>query len=757
MLSSTTNRVSYSGNGTSTVFSFPYYFLNKSDLVIVLRASDGTETTKVLTTDYTVTGDGVSSGGSVTMLSAPASGTTLSIYRDPTQTQTNDLTQNGSYPAETVEAEFDKLTMLAQRSKDRLDRAVTLSEGYAGSFNPKLPNVLTPDCVIQVSADGTKMSMGPTANAVAMAQTNALAAAASASAASVSQTAAASSATSAAGSATAASTSATNAASSATAAATSASAASTSASGASTSATNAANSATAAATSQSAASTSATNAAGSATAAATSASNASGSATAAATSATNAASSATAASTSASNAASSETNAAASATAAANTLASALWRDVVFLTSASSPKTIVQADNGKLFVCDTSGGAITINLPTISGVTTPFNIGVKLEAGLNSVTINRGGSDTIDGSSTKVIAATSAGCQIIADTDPAPDVWTAVDFGVATGNMTVDSFTGDGSTVAFTLTAAPSSKNNTWVSVGGVVQQKASYSVSGTTLTFTSAPPNAVSIECVSGTTVSIGVPGDGTVTNAKMSTMANNTIKGNVSGSTSAPSDLSSQNVKDILHTPPTIQKFTSGSGTYTTPANCKYIRVRMVGGGGGGAGSGTAGVGASGGAGGNTTFGTSLLVANGGGGATVAGAPGVGGTGSLGTGPIGSAIQGGGGGGYSDVASTSYYITGGMGGSSFFASGSGGTANAAAPAAPSNTGAGGGGGGGASGVGMRSGTGGGAGAYVEAIITNPSATYSYAVGAAGAAGTGTTAGAPGGSGYLEVTEFYQ
>jgi hypothetical protein len=142
---------------------------------------------------------------------------------------------------------------------------------------------------------------------------------------------------------------------------------------------------------------------------------------------------------------------------------------------------------------------------------------VKLEAGLNSVTINRGGSDTIDGSSTKVIAATSAGCQIIADTDPAPDVWTAVDFGVATGNMTVDSFTGDGSTVNFTLTAAPSSKNNTWVSVGGVVQQKASYSVSGTTLTFTSAPPNAVSIECVSGTTVSIGVPGDGTVNTAKL------------------------------------------------------------------------------------------------------------------------------------------------------------------------------------------------------------------------------------------------
>lgn len=35
-----------------------------------------------------------------------------------------------------------------------------------------------------------------------------------------------------------------------------------------------------------------------------------------------------------------------------------------------------------------------------------------------------------------------------------------------------------------------------------------------------------------------------------------------------------------------PTVQRFTSGSGTYTTPAGVKYIRVRMIGGGGNGGG---------------------------------------------------------------------------------------------------------------------------------------------------------------------------
>lgn len=42
------------------------------------------------------------------------------------------------------------------------------------------------------------------------------------------------------------------------------------------------------------------------------------------------------------------------------------------------------------------------------------------------------------------------------------------------------------------------------------------------------------------------------------------------------------------VNFTAPTVQKFTSGSGTYTTPAGVKYIRVRLVGGAGGPGGSG-------------------------------------------------------------------------------------------------------------------------------------------------------------------------
>jgi hypothetical protein len=60
---------------------------------------------------------------------------------------------------------------------------------------------------------------------------------------------------------------------------------------------------------------------------------------------------------------------------------------------------------------------------------------------------------------------------------------------------TVDTFTGDGSTVAYTLSTTPATINYTTAVVGGVTQPRSAYSVIGTTLTFTSAPANTQIIE----------------------------------------------------------------------------------------------------------------------------------------------------------------------------------------------------------------------------------------------------------------------
>jgi hypothetical protein len=211
------------------------------------------------------------------------------------------------------------------------------------------------------------------------------------------------------------------------------------------------------------------------------------------------------------------------------------------------------------------------------------------------------------------------------------------------------------------------------------------------------------------------------------------------------------------LTSVPHTVQVFTSGSGTYTTPANCKAIWVRCVGGGGGAGGSGNAGSPTNGTGGGNTTF--STLTGNGGGGGPT----------SLGggfTGGAGGAASGGdinirGGGGQNSIGNTSpavYQGYGMNGGDSVFGgSGRGGTNGAGATGGAGESGGGGGG------VGGNSSTfasaGGGAGGYCEKLINSPAATYSYAVGAGGAggaAGTGGGTGGAGGAGLIIVTEFY-
>lgn len=209
-----------------------------------------------------------------------------------------------------------------------------------------------------------------------------------------------------------------------------------------------------------------------------------------------------------------------------------------------------------------------------------------------------------------------------------------------------------------------------------------------------------------------------------------------------------------------PTVQTFTSGSGTYITPAGVKYIRVRMVGGGGGGSGSGTSGSG-SGGTGGNTTFGTTLLSAIGGvGGPAPASAGGSGGSASLGSGPIGIALTGGQGssGGYASVGA---FNLGGTGGNTAFGGAGGSNLNSGGTTAAGNTGAGGGGGGCSATAACLGGNGGGAGGFVDALIFGATlaASFSYGIGAAGTAGSAGASGFTGGggsTGYLVIEEYY-
>lgn len=195
------------------------------------------------------------------------------------------------------------------------------------------------------------------------------------------------------------------------------------------------------------------------------------------------------------------------------------------------------------------------------------------------------------------------------------------------------------------------------------------------------------------------------------------------------------------------TRQIFLSGSGNYITPANVRQLMVTIIAGGGGS--GGTTG---NGGTGVSSSFGTINAVGGGGSLAINNPASAGGSGGSGGTGGDGQTVRLPGSDGQHGETGAGY-ANGGDGGSSPLG-GMGYWSNSANSPTAGKANSGSGAGGGASGATAASG-GGGSGEYVNALISSPASTYSYAVGAGGAAGSGVES-AAGGSGLIIVTEYY-
>jgi hypothetical protein len=390
----------HNGNASTTNFAYQFRILEDTDLLVIIRTnSTGAETTKTLSTHYTVAGAGDASGGSITFTvgNTPAIGETVVIRRNVPQTQAIDYIANDPFPAETHEEGLDRSTMVAQQVAEESNRSIKLSRTntmtsteFTVGATDRANKVLAFDSAGEISVTqelGTFKGSDTTTTTAAYVQrdiiksttagqlnnvyicvadsvigdtltdtdhfallVDAVSAATSATNAAASEAAAASSATDAQTAQTAAELAETNAETAETNA-------ETAETNAATSETNAAASETAAAASESAAATSETNAATSESNASTSASTATTQASNASTSASNAATSESNASTSASNAATSETNAAtsetnagtsetnasnsasAAATSAAEAAASADAFDDVYLGSKSSDPT----------------------------------------------------------------------------------------------------------------------------------------------------------------------------------------------------------------------------------------------------------------------------------------------------------------------------------------------------------------------------------------------------------------------------------
>ena len=149
-VSSTTTKVSYSGDGTTSAFAYSFKIFNDSDLVVIVRNNTtGAETTKTLNTDYLVSNAGESDGGTVTFKfdtgnsgdsnydttdRRPQSGETVLLKRVMTLTQNTDYTPNDSFPAAAHEEALDKLTFIQQQQQEEIDRSFKFAQTDTGTI-----------------------------------------------------------------------------------------------------------------------------------------------------------------------------------------------------------------------------------------------------------------------------------------------------------------------------------------------------------------------------------------------------------------------------------------------------------------------------------------------------------------------------------------------------------------------------------------------------------------------------------------------
>lgn len=160
-----TKKNTYSGDGVTAAFAFSFPILTATDLLVQIKDTNGTVTSKTITTHYTVSGTGNRTGftdytsGTVTFTAGniPASTDTIIIKRNVSATQETDYTEKGAFPAETHERALDKLTMLHLQQQEDLDRSIKTDSAVSG-FDGTLPTPVA-NKFIKIDSAGTGLEL----------------------------------------------------------------------------------------------------------------------------------------------------------------------------------------------------------------------------------------------------------------------------------------------------------------------------------------------------------------------------------------------------------------------------------------------------------------------------------------------------------------------------------------------------------------------------------------------------------------------
>ena len=153
-VSSQTNKIIYTGNGVAKEFAIPFSFLEKEHLKVRQKKND----IQTERTDWTV------KNGNLVFAIAPENGAEIAIVREVPLTQETDYRDNEILHAETLERNFDKLTMQVQQLAEKQDRAVTVDifdDTQAAELIPSIRKAVS-DCqtAVETTAANAQTATG---------------------------------------------------------------------------------------------------------------------------------------------------------------------------------------------------------------------------------------------------------------------------------------------------------------------------------------------------------------------------------------------------------------------------------------------------------------------------------------------------------------------------------------------------------------------------------------------------------------------
>lgn len=121
-IETTANKAAYAGDGSTTLFTFPYPYLDEDHIKVVKLSAMGVESVLTKGAEYAVSAAGPS--GTVTLVEAPAVGERLVIYREVELTQPSDFGAASRVRLQTLENDLDRLAMMAQQLEEKVSRAL---------------------------------------------------------------------------------------------------------------------------------------------------------------------------------------------------------------------------------------------------------------------------------------------------------------------------------------------------------------------------------------------------------------------------------------------------------------------------------------------------------------------------------------------------------------------------------------------------------------------------------------------------------